>query len=160
MNPHHLLDIAKQLAQGQRAGRPREVELRRAISTAYYAIFHMLAGCCANMLVGATRSARSQQAWRQTYRALQHGQVKKRCMQNQDIMRKFPQEIQDFGARFIAMQKQRERADYDPLETFFRTSVLQRIQETEKAIAMFESAHISNTDRRAFAIFVLFDQRA
>lgn len=160
MNPHHLLDIAQQLAQGHRAGRPREVELRRAISTAYYALFHTLAGCCANMLVGATRSARSQQAWRQVYRALQHGQVKRRCTQNQDIMRKFPQEIQDFGARFIDMQKQRERADYDPLAIFFRANVLQRIEETEKVIAKFESTRINDTHRRAFAVFVLFDQRA
>ena len=159
MNPHHLLAIAQQLARGRNPGRPREAELRRAISTAYYALFHTLANCCANMLVGSTRASRSQSAWRQAYRALKHGQAKKRCM-HQAIMRKFPPEIQEFGMRFAVMQEERERADYDPLVQFFRTDVLQRIQETEDAISKFESERIDDKSRRAFAVLVLLERRA
>ena len=42
-------------------GRPRQSNLRRAISTVYYAMFHCLAKCCADTIVGgrgATRSAK------------------------------------------------------------------------------------------------------
>ena len=113
LNPHHLLEIAQRLAQGQSPGRPRETELRRAISTAYYALFHTLAICCANRLAGSTKASRSQSVWRQAYRALKHGQSKKRCM-NQVVMRQLPQAVQEFGVCFSAMQEERERADYDP----------------------------------------------
>ena len=126
LNPHHLLEIAQRLAQGQSPRRPRETELRRAISTVYYALFHTLAICCANMLVGSTRASRSQSAWRQAYRALKHGQAKKRCM-NQAVMRQFAGSPRIWGVLLAAMQEERERADYDPLAQFFRTDALQRI---------------------------------
>ena len=46
MNPHDLIRMARQLASGDLGsgrGRPRQAELRRAVSTAYYAMFHALA---------------------------------------------------------------------------------------------------------------------
>ena len=79
---------------------------------------------------------------------------------HQAIMRKFPQEIQEFGMRFAVMQEERERADYDPLVQFFRTDVLQRIQETEDAISKFKSERIDDKSRRAFAVLVLLERRA
>ena len=151
MNPHDLLRIARQLAQGPSRGRPREANLRRAVSATYYALFHALANCCANRLAGTTRASRSQQAWRQVYRALEHGYVKHQC--NQPIMQKFPTEIQDFGDQFVDMQKQRHLADYDPVATFTRSEVLQLIEETEKTIKQFELT--TPGDQRAFAIYVL-----
>ncbi len=41
-----LLVLADKLA-GREAGKgkPRTIELRRAVSSAYYAVFHMLRGC-------------------------------------------------------------------------------------------------------------------
>ena len=81
VNRDHLLAIAESLASGSvgsQRGRPRQADLRRAISTAYYALFHTLAGNCANLLVGGRASTRTRQAWRQLYRALDHGQVKRR----------------------------------------------------------------------------------
>ena len=61
---------------------------------------------------------------------------------------------------FSTMQEERERADYDPLIQFFRTDALQRIQETEDAISKFESECVDDKSRRAFAVWVLLDQRA
>ena len=43
MNPRDLIKIARQLASGAvdgNRGRPRQAELRRAVSAAYYALFH------------------------------------------------------------------------------------------------------------------------
>ena len=69
----------------------------------------------------------------------------------------FPPEIQDFADQFVRMQGVRHRADYDPLEQFSRADVSQFIQETETAIREFEQ--VDRRDRRAFAVFVLFELR-
>ena len=76
MNPRDLIRISRQLASGAvggSRGRPRQAELRRAVSAAYYALFHSLALCCAERLAGSSRASRRDQSWIQTYRALEHG---------------------------------------------------------------------------------------
>ena len=159
MNPRDLIRIARQLASGAvggNRGRPRQAELRRAISAAYYALFHALAFCCADRLAGSTRSNRSESAWRQAYRALEHGHARNQC-DSQSAMSVFPPEIQYFGRRFVFMQGQRQLAEYSPSASFSRGWVVQAINETEDAIDAFESA--PNSDRRAFAIHVLFRPR-
>jgi uncharacterized protein (UPF0332 family) len=159
MNPHDLLRAAYQLALEPGIGRPRQVNLRRAVSTAYYALFHALANCCADMLAGSTRANRSQRAWRQTYRALEHGHAKNQCV-NQSVMSRFPLQIRGFGEAFIEMQALRHTADYDPDpdDQFARAEVIEYIEESEQAIQRFES--VPANDRRAFAIYVLLRLRS
>ena len=41
-DPAHLLEQAERLAAAPAKGQPRDADLRRAISTAYYAIFHAI----------------------------------------------------------------------------------------------------------------------
>ena len=158
MNPDHLLEIADSLAHGRIGagrGRPRQAELRRAVSATYYALFHTLARNAATLLVGNRSSTRTRQAWRQMYRALDHARVKRQCAKQ--IITKFPQEIQNFADHFVMMQAQRHVADYDPLEEFSRNSVAQFVGSARSTIAEFEQAN--RDDRRAFAVFVLFDLR-
>ena len=62
MKPEDLIRIAESLASGRAgnlAGRPRQAELRRAVSAAYYALFHTLANSCADLLVGTMSANRS-----------------------------------------------------------------------------------------------------
>ena len=161
MNPHDLLRAAYQLALEPSVGRPRQANLRRAISTAYYALFHALANCCADMLAGSTRANRSQRAWRQTYRALEHGHAKNQCL-NQSAMNRFPYRIRGFGEAFTDMQVMRHVADYDPEPgpegSYTRAEVLEHIERSETAIHEFENA--PSADRRAFAIYVLLRLRS
>lgn len=159
MNPDDLLNIAENLASGSigpRLGRPRQTELRRAVSATYYALFHTLAINSADLLVGNRTSTRTRQAWRQVYRALDHGRAKRQCT-NQQTLNRFPQEIQKFADHFVMLQAQRHMADYDPLEQFSRSSVSQLVEETKSAITEFQT--VDSDDRRAFAVFVLFDLR-
>ena len=159
MNPYDLIRIARQLATGAAGGgmgRPRQAELRRAVSTAYYALFHALAHCCADMVVGATRASRSQAAWNQTYRALEHGLARNQC-NNRSMMRQFPAEIEGFGKQFVDMQQKRHFADYDPETAFRRNEVIHLIDQTESVIAAFNA--VPNIDKRAFAVYVLFRLR-
>lgn len=55
MNPHDLIETARRLA-GANPGQPTptQADLRRTVSTAYYALFHCLAGAAADLLVGRT----------------------------------------------------------------------------------------------------------
>jgi uncharacterized protein (UPF0332 family) len=111
LNPRDLIKTAKELV-GSSDGKPRQPNLNRAISTAYYALFHTLARCCADMMIGSSSATRSKAAWRQVYRALDHNFAREACQKK--AIRKFPKEIQDFANAFITMQKKRHNADYDP----------------------------------------------
>ena len=155
MKPADFIATARDLANANSTGRPRETNLRRAVSTTYYALFHGLAICCADMLVGGPGVNRSQPAWRQAYRALQHRDAKRRC-ESRAISR-FPNELQDFAIQFVAMQKERHRADYDPDGAFSKDEVLQNITEAERRLSRFSK--VPAKDRRAFAVYVLFPMR-
>ena len=159
MTPTGLIRIARHLASGGTGsgiGRPRQDELCRAVSCAYYAMFHALARCCADMVVGATRARRSQEAWRQAYRALEHGHTKNQCS-NSRALRRFGPEIRRFGEQFVYMQRERHAADYDPDANYSRSDVIQFVDDTEGVIAEFEG--VDARDRRAFAVYVLLRNR-
>ena len=144
----------------QNGSRPSQVALRRALSTTYYSLFHTLAKNGADLLVGATSAFRSKYAWRQTYRGLEHSQVKSAC-RRKDIMGKFPQTIQEFGDFFVEMQKIRHSADYDPYAEFeeplTKAFVESRISRAEQIIKDFNAEH--KKDRKAFSIYVLLKRR-
>ena len=159
MDPDDLIEIARHLTAESVAGdrgRPRQAWLRRAVSAAYYALFHAMARSCADMVAGATPASRSHAAWRQVYRALEHSHARNQC-KNKAVMEKFPEEIQSFGQTFIEMQEQRHAADYDPDPKLLRTDVKQLIDETAKAITEFDKT--TPADRKAFAIYVLLRTR-
>lgn len=159
MNPGDLLRIARHLAAGSIGsgrGRPRQTDLCRAVSAAYYAMFHALALCCADLLAGGSPSHRDPEAWRQTYRALDHGLARSQC-DNHTAMRRFPPEIRKFGEVFVAMQRVRQEADYDPYITYSRSQVIGFIYQVSETIAEFNAA--DRGPRRAFSLYVLFRRR-
>lgn len=79
MKPDDFIKTARALVNQEGSGRPRETDLRRAVSTAYYALLHCVAAAGADLLVGGKQADRSERAWRQAYRALNHGRAKSRC---------------------------------------------------------------------------------
>lgn len=151
-----FIAIAKDLAARNGSDSLGQVGLRRAVSAAYYAMFHCLANCCADLLVGTPGSDRSEPAWRQTYRALQHGTARSRC-NNIGIVQRFPIEIQQFAQQFTSMQRKREDADYDPSLTLEQANVITDIKLTEQCITRFNS--VPDKDRRAFAVYILLNLR-
>src|SRR5262249_18692040 len=121
-------------------------------------MFHALARCCADLLIGGTGSSRSEEAWNQVYRALGHSFVKDTCTKKKAVLARFPKEIQDFANVFLQMQIKRDDADYNPqMETVFKSAVLTDISIAEVTIDSFNNAPIK--DRRAFAAFVMLKQR-
>lgn len=138
-------------------GKPTQANLRRAHSTAYYALFHRLASEAANGFLGSVKAGRTNNAWRQVYQALAHKQCSEAC-RNKLMMSRFPKSIEDFGNQFVSMQAKRERADYDPFVKLTRSEVTSDILIVEQVIRDFDQVPIR--DRRAFAAYVLLRGRA
>ena len=62
MNARDLIQTASRLTESG-AAQPTQADLRRAVSTAYYAMFHCLAASAANLFIGTVRSP----AWHRAY---------------------------------------------------------------------------------------------
>lgn len=136
--------------------RPREADLRRAVSTMYYALFHALCQNCADAFVGTRSADRSQRAWRQVYRSVMHKTAKNR-LSDQNVMKEFPKDIEDFGNTFVNAQFKRTLADYDPWFRTVRSEVLTDIATAEIAIRKLKQSPIK--DRRALAVWVMLTNR-
>lgn len=99
MNWEQLIALARMLASppryGERRGRPQQVQLRKAISAAYYALFHALTQSNADTLIGASPQFRRLPAWTLTYRALDHGFAKTRM---QSALNAFDSPMQNLWA--------------------------------------------------------------
>jgi hypothetical protein len=156
VDPADLLSGARYLIERGGAARPRQADLKRAVSSTYYALFHALARTCADMVIGARRSDRINSAWRQVYRSLEHGLAASQCA-NKTALVQFPQEIQDVAYLFLIMQKKRHEADYDPSFRTFKPEVLLDLAAVQSVIDLFMKSQAK--DRRAFAALLLFRPR-
>ena len=158
MDWRHLIEAARLLA-GQTGwptlGRPRQVMLKRAVSTAYYALFHALCHSNANAIAGRVPGGPPYPlAWVRTYRALEHGPASQRMnRQGSNVS----SALQDFRVVFDTMQAHRHRADYDPESRFLRSDVVNLINRTETAIETLSA--VSATERRTLAAIVLMRDR-
>jgi uncharacterized protein (UPF0332 family) len=146
--------LATAEAGARRGKRPSQADLRRAVSTAYYAMFHALSENCANSLLGVRTPDRCERAWSQTYRALDHKKAREACRQCSEAKFCFPADIKDFAAFFVTMNNHRNKADYDPRGSYSRKSAVELIEAARRAINALENAPAKH--RKAFAAFVLF----
>ena len=151
VNSRDLIEAARGLTELSRR-RPAQANLRRAVSTAYYAMFHRLARVAADSLVGRRRN----EAWHQVYRALEHGSARKACG-NKQAMSRFAYQIQGFAETFVTLQHLRHKADYALEARYEKLVVLAAINEAEDAIAQLEQA--DKQQLRTFAVHVLFRRR-
>ena len=133
-------------------GLPSEANLRRAVSTAYYAAFHALCQSCADTLVGPYSADSTREHWVTAYRTLEHRQVRNR-FNNREHMAGFPEQVRHFARRFADLQDLRHHADYDPEATFADDEVLQLLTDTRVAIEGFNAA--PERDRRLLAVYLI-----
>jgi len=115
--------------------------------------FHALARECADTIAG-TGPQRSDAAWLQVYRALDHRVAKNACKQANS--KGFPGEIIKFAETFVTMQEERHSADYDPQSAYTRPEVIALVADARQSIASLSRAPRSH--RRAFVAFALFRQ--
>lgn len=153
IQPASLLDHARRLA-GAGKGRPPEVDLRRGVSAAYYAVFHEITARAAHHLISAADAA-SQNAIRRTWT---HGEVQdlaKAVVARAKVVTANPgapltKEHRKFGPLidlcaadpdlvealrlFEQLQTQRHRADYDHSAVFDKAGLLSACQDAETAL--------------------------
>ena len=159
VNPQELITLARALVNGVIAGGTNpatRTELRRAVSCAYYAMFHTLATSNANTLIGASPTDQQRWAWQQTYRAADHRTARNK-LSRASLGGRFPTDIRNFGEVFAVVQKERHSADYDPHSEFLATDVAELIDKAETAIAAFNQT--PDDIRRDLAIHILTNVR-
>lgn len=156
MNPDHFVSVARSLAKS--SNRPNRVFLRRGVSSCYYAMFHELCNLCADALVGGGASRRKNE-WRHTYRALNHGEIKKRFNQIQSDKTYFnlPKVAADFGQKFVDLQLLRHKADYDPSYRLNKDELEENIEKVEDALRSLRG--INTSEKKALAAYILFEKR-
>src|SRR5947207_2881447 len=76
VNPEHLFEQADKLSSSA-SGAPRQADLRRAISSAYYGIFHAVMTAAADQFVGVTK--RSTSRYGLVYRSVDHAWLRTLC---------------------------------------------------------------------------------
>jgi hypothetical protein len=131
-----LLRTARLLAHAGKQ-RPTQSNLRRAVSTAYYALFHAIAHEGAERFIGRL-TPKNRQSWLQCYRALNHGEAKTRLSQVRNLG--FSRDLVDVADAFRELQEARHRADCDPTYRLKRSDALFHIALAEAAIAQFMKA--------------------
>jgi hypothetical protein len=167
IDPAHLIDQARRLSTKPRTGKPRQADLRRAISASYYAVFHALATAAADTFVG--KSSRGAASYTLLYRAFEHTQIKRLCevasrptlpdrYQQSLRLSSFSIVVQDFASTFIRLQKWRHRADYDPSGRFDSNETLIAVTLAEDMLSGLDT--IGGPEREVFLALLLFDVRA
>ena len=141
------MELAGSLAtSGGRSGTVR----RRAVSTAYYALFHGLQELCADKFVG--RDARRNPNYEIVYRSLEHGPTKDAF--TRDPLRSHAR-IRLIGAVVIDLQGLRHKADYATLANLFnRRQCWQFIERARQSL--FDLRHLDADDKLLLAVNLLF----
>jgi hypothetical protein len=154
INPLHLLDQADMLTTRE-AGRPRAIDLRRATSAAYYAVFHTVLRAAADSVVPADKRATEQYA--RVYRSINHSPLRKLCDQVRGKNSSFNPDIREFAATVSDLQEKRYSADYDPLFKAIRSDTMLAIAAARSAINQFETA--PEQERALFLSLLLFPRK-
>ena len=158
----HLVEQAEILATLD-PKKPRQANLRRAVSSAYYAVFHYLVEEACRVQIGAQNS---QRGFRYTLgRAFTHTVMKQACNSfaggtlKDSVIRALPRNasgnypipkpIQEVAAIFAELQDLRHLADYDRSRRFARTEVRVLIGQAKTYVASFAALPASD-DKRFF----------
>jgi uncharacterized protein (UPF0332 family) len=150
------------------AQKPKQVNLRRAMSSAYYAVFHYLVheACCVQI-----GTQHGQVPFRQVLgRAFTHSVMKQACTSfgggtlKDAVIKGLPRNpvgsyvipvaIQAIAATFVELQEKRHLADYDLTERFRRSDVLALIEQARNDVEKF--AALPSTDDKKFFLACLW----
>ena len=146
--PQDLIAQAESLARRE-PKRPKQASLRRAVSSAYYGVFHFLIDeACRLILSGKAdhRPLREQLA-----RGFDHSRMKSasNAFANTDRQNPWvalfgappvlPPAIRQVARTFVQLQEERHEADYDLAKTFTRSEVLTTITRARTAMASWKT---------------------
>jgi hypothetical protein len=155
-----LLAQAQQLAQLD-VRRPKQANLRRAVSSAYYAVFHLLTSqTSALYAVEPGLAARIN-------RTLNHADMKKastmiannnlpKAVQPPGGVYTAPADLKTVANAFLSLQQARHEADYDLSQSLRRHEVLAHVQLARQAFEAWERVRKTDDARLYLASFLLW----
>jgi uncharacterized protein (UPF0332 family) len=157
-----LINLAEQLANSE-SKPPNQAHLRRAVSTAYYALFHFLINQSTLSLLGnATEYEFMRHAMS---RAFEHGEMASvaksfskgelpAAIHRYAASVSIRQELKDLAALFVDAQESRHRADYDVTAKVHAAEARALIDRVKKAIKEF-SGIVAARDEQFFLLCLL-----
>src|SRR5207249_2010111 len=125
-------------------GRPRTVWLRRAVSAAYYSVFHGIALATTKQLAPSS----SREDWLGFCRSIEHHRLvevcswiggRKAAAGKEHVrlivsrLRSNP-DVRELAGIVGRLQQERHRADYDHLSAFEKREALTLVEEAERAL--------------------------
>ena len=164
MDSRELIRHANRLIKSQR-GAPKQIDLRRAISAAYYALFHCFLRAAADDLIGVTAKAQRSASYLLVYRAFEHSTMRQICQDAAKpklppklaialAIEQFPKEIRYAANVFADLQDLRHKADYNPHFRFYKSDAIDAAVRAAFATTQFEAA--DKETRRLFLLSMLF----
>lgn len=143
IRPEWLLRQADELA-GSGRGQPRNADLRRAASAAYYALFHAVSLEVARSVLHGAEDEETYEA----ARLVAHGAIRDVCgyvASGSTAPRRLGATVErlrdsvpvvTLATDFLALNEAREEADYDHLADFTRPRVRALIERASQAVAL------------------------
>ena len=158
---HDLLDQASALARLD-PKKPKQASLRRAVSAAYYALFHLLVEEAARLFVrdDFTRAA----LIGRTFDHIKMKEVSGHFL-GDDLPERIrskpayqtPAELKVVAEALIKLQQHRHEADYNLDRQFRRSEVQELIRDVEIAFTNWEIVRNTDDARMYLACFLLWD---
>lgn len=157
IRPDWLIRLAEELGGvGAGQGQPRNTNLRRSVSTAYYALFHSLA-------LAASRAALPNASPTEIYgvvRHVGHGSIKDvakylagdnppRHLDPVVLRLRANSDLSTVASTFVELQESREDADYNHVANFTRPGTLALVARSKRAIEVVDR-FASTDDFQAF----------
>jgi uncharacterized protein (UPF0332 family) len=113
---------------------PKQVDLRRAVSAAYYALFHLLT-------TEAAQNWKHQSQRNRFARMFDHGRMKtcsskvsSRPLPSDPAEMPIATDLKRVADSFVALQQARHTADYDNSKVWSRTQVYETIRQAKNAM--------------------------
>lgn len=157
--PDELFDTARYLLR-RNQNRPTQADLRRSVSTAYYALFHRLIDDA------VSRLAEKIDQRNVIARAFEHAEMKETCRRvlqppkdaplfaGVDV----PDELREVANLFVKFQADRHDADYNRGKVFDRAEVRQLLEDLELALEGWERIRTTPA-AQSFLLLLLLGRR-
>ncbi len=156
-----LLDVARSLLR-RNQGRPTQGDLRRSISSAYYALFHRLIDD------GVTQLASGASQPEALGRAFGHTDMKKVCqhLQKSPLPQQMtslfgasvPTELKNVAATFIELQELRHEADYNRARSFDKSDGRNALGRVETAFRDWDQVRTTPAAQIFLVLLLLGDR--
>ncbi|MBV9704648.1 MAG: hypothetical protein JO163_18115 [Methylobacteriaceae bacterium] len=166
VDPDGLIGAARLLLGESNKGAPNQARLRRAVSTAYYALFHSIAQAATDAFVGVKH--RRSPRYETIYRGFEHRHMKESCaaVDKPTLGPKaskalgattVSQDIRDVASAFVTLQERRHWADYSPSGKITRAEAQDLVD-----LAAFAGGQLPATnaeERRNFLAYLMLAVR-